>query len=246
MHDPIKPENQDEPDLETRLYPFIIGGLIHDSFGTLGALRAHIEGLGSAGDDPAAIDRKRTRLLRGTERLEKVLRLIQSLSRPYYKENTRDLVQPLESLFDMVHMLEEAHPHIDYRCEIDPVFAVGDILPLGVTTFLIGELLTNATRACAQLQEAHIDLTMRVLPDGREIEVVCSDSGPAMDEEVCVAVNEGRARPPDQPHRGGYGLYLMTQIVMRMGGDIKVEQRPETGKRIRLRMRPKEALDESI
>ncbi len=241
MRNPSENKREREVDLEGRLYPFIIGGLIHDSFGVLGALRANIERSENIDD---ANGRNTTRLIRSIERLEQVLRLIQSLSRPYYKADSRDLFPAMEGIFDIIKIYRETYPHIEYHGDVDPAYAVGGILPLGVTTFYVGELLANASHACADLESARIELTLSRSSDSQVLEFVCSDSGPGLAADLLDTINEGRARPPAHPNRGGYGFYLMTQIALRLAGGIHATNFPNTGKRITVRLHPQEALDE--
>ena len=228
-------------DPEAKLYPFVIGGLIHDVFGVLGALRGNLEALDEAVGGEGNSE-EIARSFRGAERLERVMRLVQSISRPYYKPDAPDLVKPVEAIVDSIKIHRTANPNVEYTHDIDPAVVDGGALPLGVTTFFVGELLSNASRACEGCGKATVTLSIRC--SGKETVIECVDSGGGFSDEQLSVVNEGRARPPAQPGRGGYGLYLMTQIALRLGGEVRASRTEPSGARVRITLRPEEALDE--
>jgi len=229
-----------------RIYPFVIGGLIHDSFSTLASLNASVEGIERklARDTAELVEKELDRLKRGSERLERVLRLIQTISQPFYKLVSHELVPTMEGIYDMVHICEEANPHVQYECEVDPAIVVGGVLPVGVATFLVGELLQNASRACEGMDNAHIALTLALSDNGKEITIECTDPGKGFSEDQLETINDGRASAPEKPGRGGYGLYLMTQIAFRLDGEISVVALEPSGSHVKLKLRPEEALNE--
>jgi len=201
------------------VYPYLVGGLVHDSLNTIGALRGHMEQFQRR--NPEAVDPALTKLLRraarSAEHLEKILRVVQLVAREYYKTDKAAAAGPVERFEEIVAGFREKHPAIAYECSMDPSCEDTE-LPFGAVTFLAGELLQNASNACAGTQDARVCLNVARSEDGELLSIECRDSGPGFPPPILEGILDGSIRAPRKPGAGGYGLYLMLQIVQRLEG----------------------------
>lgn len=217
------------------LYPFLVGGLIHDSLNTIGALNWYVELFQRREPlpDDSSVAKTLTRVKRSSEHLEKVMRLIQTLSREHYMAAPETLVRQTERAEEIVRNFGETHPDITCECHVEPA-ADRTGLPAGVATFLIEELLENATRGCASTPAPRIVLTLAIPSGSGTLSIECRDSGRGLPPDLIERIQTGQLKPPQRPGTGGYGLYLMHQIVQRLEGKILVSNLPPSGARFEI------------
>jgi CheY-like chemotaxis protein len=201
------------------LYPYVMGGLLHDALNSMVALQHHASKLREA-SSPSAVA-----LGSGLERVARVLQLMQQISRACYRP-TDDPGRP-EPVEAAVESFRRTHPEITY----DLVRAAPLELPPGVASFLVAELLENATRACGPRGSGRVALTIDA--DERTSSVVCEDDGVGFPAPV-LARQRGAMRPPPPGARRGYGLYLMTEVVQRLEGTISLSNLEGGGAHVRI------------
>ena len=199
-------------------YPFVVGGLVHDALNTLWPLLYRIAQVRSRELEqghPAPFSKtgEDVRLVPCLAHLDKLLRLIQYLSQEYYKKPTTSESSHTEKLSAIVDACRARHPEIRYEASLDPAFDQCG-LPLGVTTFVLGELLENASRACEGQADATITVT--ALRKGPEFLFACRDNGPGIEDELRALITAGALEPPSETGEGGYGLFLTQEIVRRL------------------------------
>jgi sensor histidine kinase regulating citrate/malate metabolism len=78
--------------------------------------------------------------------------------------------------------------------------------------------LENSKRVCLPCIKAEIRLVITCLNDDKMISIECTDSGPGFNRDILEMIHEGQLRPPSSPDKGGYGLYLIMEIVHRLTG----------------------------
>jgi len=194
------------------VYPYVVGGLLHDA---LNVLWTTLQDARDAEEEDTADG---VSLVPGLEHLERVLRLIQDLSRPYYTSGAAAATTQAESLADLVDGFQARNPSISYVASFSPDFdACG--LPQSVATFLVGELVTNATKACAGRDGARIEIS--TVHRESDYIIRCSDNGPGFDDEMRARIMAGGLIPPSEGETGGYGLYFITEIVHRLKGPFR-------------------------
>ncbi|MBN2449217.1 MAG: response regulator [Lentisphaeria bacterium] len=219
--------------LDRDIYPYVVGGLLHDSLNTLWTSKTNLETLQRRAQGvelPEAFLSRIERTRASLEHLEAVLRLVQALSREYYAP-TREPSEGIESrVRSLVEMQAKANPDILYKPSLDDLSGVE--LPLPIAAFIAGELLANATKACSSGSGATIRLRLRVSPRRDELVIRCSDSGPGFAEPLLARIREGSLRPKREASTGGYGLYLIHEIAARLGGGLRAANQPDGGAQV--------------
>jgi CheY-like chemotaxis protein len=202
------------------VYPFVVGGLLHDAFNVLFPLEAFV---GLVENDPGKAAQWAQRAAAGLERLKRVLRLIQEISQVYYVPGHR--VGAVESVEGIVAQFATANPDVAYELAPGP-----DVLPVpgGIQTFLVSELLQNATRACSAAHPRRIRLTIEKCADGTTV-IECADNGSGFAAETLARIHAGHLTPPERIGEGGYGLYLLNELLGRLGGTLIVKNGDDDG-----------------
>jgi len=199
--------------LQKDLYPYVVGGLIHDSLNTMLALRYTIRKV----ETSAKNELKSIRA--NIEHIDSVLRAIQSISRNYYQIAQDTTEGYLAKLNSIVQKFRNTHESINYKCHI-PKSIDFFRLPLGVLDFIVGELLENSSRICADRSNAEIILSLSINTEDKNLSIKCEDSGPGLPANVLDMIHSGQIKPPVDQAIGGYGLYLLNEIINRIGGTI--------------------------
>lgn len=213
------------------LFPFIIGGLLHNSMNALLGLDFAIR-LSSQGNVNAqGVLQKRTvpSLVPALEQLEVMLQLMQELTRGFYTQSKGAM--PSTQVATIVKTMVMANPKIRYDSEIDPVL---DQLPMpvGVSEFVVGELIKNATKACEGYAESSVSLKVMVDQSRDTISYECRNSGNSFSAEKLEEIRGQQLRPPEQRKTGGYGLYLIQELAMRLHGSLLVSNLAPSGARV--------------
>ena len=210
------------------LYPFIMGGLLHNALNTMMALRFHASRSSALEDDTTktlkAIDS-------GTEHLEILLKLMQKISRTFYARTESGL--PAKQLEQVVKIFADTNDNIRYHCHVDTAFDAFP-LPIGVGEFIIGELLKNATSACAEKDHAQVSLAVAVEQNGQVVSFECKDSGNGFTEDMLVRIRNRQLGPNVKDSRKGYGLYLINELASRLNGTLMVSNLESGGSRVQI------------
>ena len=168
------------------------------------------------------------------EHLARVLRLVQSLSREYYRPDVAEVMRPSERVRAIAARYQDAFPGIAYECDVTSEIDA-TILPVGAISYLVGEVLENASRACsASAHDSAVRLSVTRSAQDRTLSIECRDSGPGFPDEVLERIHAEQLAPPEEPGTGGYGLYLMMQIAKRLGGTILASNGDPPGARIQV------------
>jgi C4-dicarboxylate-specific signal transduction histidine kinase len=105
-------------------------------------------------------------------------------------------------------------------------------LPEALVLFLAGELLQNAVRACGSGTGHHVDLTVAAEPADDSVSFAVVDDGPGFPAEQLAAIHNGHVKPPAEGAKGGYGLYFMNEIALRLQGHLLASNRETGGARV--------------
>jgi CheY-like chemotaxis protein/two-component sensor histidine kinase len=217
------------------IYPFVVGGLLHDSLNTIWALKENVNLFSLRHEDNSnhEVLGLIRRLAIHIDHLEAVLRLIQSMSREYYRPEPSEPLQQSGRVEKIIMGFASLHREISYEYKLDPLLDDTQ-LPLGIIAFITGELLENATRASLQQGSAKVTFEILFHMGERTISIECRDTGPGFSKEILEKIQKGEVHPPRESGKKGYGLYLMKQIVDRLQGSILASNFQPSGARIQV------------
>ena len=210
---------------DREIYPYVVGGLLHDSLNTLWAATTGLESIERKGKQ-RGMDEDLVHKIKRSEanmrHLEAVLKLIQTISREYYapvREPSEDLATRANAL---VEHYKQTNPEVNYTLELAHDAGEAE-LPLPIVIFIVGELLQNATKACADGEESTVTVSLDGKTGLRELTVACRDSGPGFPVHLLERAEQGAFRPDRKNVTGGYGLYLINEIVTRLEGRLRLQ-----------------------
>lgn|GEM_PF-2422645 len=215
---------------ELALYPYIMGGLLHNALNTMMSLRYRASQLSEsatgAAADISAIDK-------GTEQLEQVLKLMQTISRKYYAAHESGLSE--NQIDAMVKTFAGLHPEVRCTFQADLPSTISS-LPAGVVEFILGELLKNAASACAGI--AHPEITLVISFDRKTniLSFECLDNGTGFSDEMLRQIHDQRLKPGRHQPGKGYGLYLIYELVSRLRGALLASNIAPKGSRVQVLM----------
>ena len=220
---------------DAHIYPYLVGGLLHDSLNTLWALQARagsLAELARKGNPPDPLLQK----ISGQfdvhlEHLDRVLKLLQAISRDYYAKGEREPHSPKEALDAQTDTLRHAYATVQFAATV-PGEIDGTQLPVGILVFVGGELMLNAARACEATGGGRVSMRFEVSTRDNTISLECLDTGPGFPAPLLEKLVEGQLRPPAKAGTGGYGLYLVREIVNRLHGTILFSNIPPHGARV--------------
>ena len=233
------------------IYPYIMGGLLHNALNIMGgmlhnALKA-IKMLDAITNDSFQLDKlarsRESAKMEGTLALkptmEKIVPAAQHLSillqtmlhithSFYTQEEHKSVYAQVDKA---ISSFVEANSEVTYHCKIDN--ALDQIsMPAGVSIFIAGELLKNATKACVNRSKAEIWLTIEVMGI-RELSFECQDTGVGFSEEMLGRIH-AHDLLPTKGNQIGHGLYLIEVLAHRLGGSLLVSNRESGGARIQV------------
>ncbi len=213
------------------LYPFLMGGLLHNAINTQVSLSGQIELIRRAGADAALDARARDRLQVQVSHLGAYLRLMQQVSQEFYSPG--GMACPAEQIEELCRRSAQESPEVEMRYSIDP--QLGEVaLPAGLISFVVGELLRNSVRACSNRKDAQISIGALVDRQGEVVRIECADNGPGLPASVARGVLTQELRAPRLPGGGGYGLFLIQELVSRLRGQLLAENTERGGALIRV------------
>jgi K+-sensing histidine kinase KdpD len=221
---------------DVHIYPYLVGGLLHDSLNTLLVLRTNTSKLKrefQGGVEKGVLSATCEQLQVQLEHLNRVLMLLQTVSRAYYVNNAEATQRPQEQVEAHLAVLRSTYSTIRLTASMAPAFN-DTHLPVGVLTFLTGEMLMNAARACAAAGAGDIALEVNVQESGRTLSLECRDSGPGFSLALLDQLLDGEIVAPRKLGTGGYGLYLMKEIVNRLKGKMLFSNLEPRGARVQI------------
>ena len=226
------PQLQEHSDLP--IYPFIIGGLLHNALNALMAITSFQEDLSRkmAGSEvDRSLKASLERAVPGTKHLTILLRTMQYITHSFYDKEEKQSVH--SQIFETISSFVQEHPEITYHSTVSNALDHVSI-PVGVCTFLAGELLKNSTKACATRPGAEIWLTIDVMERINVLSLECHDTGVGFSEDILTKIRAHELRPPKGKEVGGYGLYLIQELTYRLRGDLLVANQGTCGARIQV------------
>ncbi len=219
---PIEPKSEVAPRLPNSappahedLYPFLMGGLLHNALNTQMSLNGQLEVLQRSSPGAPINATARARLQAQVSHLGAYLRLMQEISRDFYAADEGS--GSTEQLDVLCEEISNQLPHVTWA------FSIGSVddrppLPAGLMAFVVSELLHNAGQACGHLGDPRVSLT--VANDGRQrlTQIECSDNGPGLPTGILSDIQQQRLRAPKTAGTGGYGLFLVQELTTRLNG----------------------------
>lgn len=147
---------------------------------------------------------------------------MQQLTRGFYAKDENYSVH--SQVKAAISSFVEGNPATTYHCTV-PTTLDHISMPAGVSTFIVGELLKNATKACSNRQNAEIWLTIEVMARMNMLSFECQDTGEGFTDDMLTKIHSHELRPAKDKQVGGYGLYLIQELAHRLGGDLLVSNR---------------------
>lgn len=220
-------------ELERRLYPYIMGGLLHNAMNTLGAMQWAVELLeGPSATRERGSEAQLVHLLGvSCARLVPVLRLMQRTTRAYYREERSQSL--VETLATMEKSFREQYPGIRFGLATGAGLDQSPV-PSGALAFMVEELAHNAARACAGVEAPSIQVRADYNPDRGEVEICCEDDGCGFPEAILRQIDAQQVMAPAGGATHGFGLYLISEIVLRLHGGLLAGNREPRGASVRL------------
>jgi signal transduction histidine kinase len=204
----------------------------HDLRTPLTAIRGHAAALSDGVVPPDDVPRSLAAIENEAARLEALVADLLDLARLDAHRFTLDLAevrpaQVLERAFDALEP-EALMRGVIFERGIDELPAV--VTDEGRVQRIVGNLLDNAIHWTPAGGTIRLDGTAR--PDGG-FEVVVSDTGPGVPAAERERIFEAfqSSESPDGRHGSGLGLAISRQLARALGGDVRMEPRPEGGSR---------------
>ena len=216
-----------ERDDETREF---LMKVTHDLRTPLTAIRGHAAALQDGVVPPDDVPRSLSAIENEAARLDALVADLLDLARLDAHRFTLDLaeVRPAEVLDRAFDALEpEALTRgVAFERGIEPLPTV--VTDEGRLQRIVGNLLDNAIHWTPQGGTIRLEGTAR--PDGG-FQVAVSDTGPGVAPEERERIFEAfhSSESPDGRHGSGLGLAISRQLARALGGDVRMEARPEGG-----------------
>ncbi|MGD0539798.1 MAG: sensor histidine kinase [Verrucomicrobiota bacterium] len=213
------------------LFPYLLGGLLHDVNNSLTALLLSAElGRSMSGAEIQELLRD-VQFHARLQHVAQVVGLMQNLARDYYAPGPRSNLSVAQRVAELAARLRTASPGLAVNCACDARVEDSN-LPEALVLFLAGELLQNAVRACEGGAGHRVDLTVAAEPEDNSVSFAVVDDGPGFPGEQLAAIRNGHVKPPAEGVKGGYGLYFVNEIALRLQGRLLASNREAGGARV--------------
>lgn len=210
--------------------------LRHDLKNDVGVISLNAELLQDEVDDPAALE-----LLGPIEckanSLKNLSQVARDIDTVLSEESALTIVDLATAVEEAADRLETSYPAATVTVDTPkeaPVW-IDQLYPS-----LLDNLLENAVEHNDQA-EPQIDITVE--QTGETVEVAVADNGPGLPEEERELLESEASTPKDAT--SGLGLWLVTWIVGRSGGNLSCEDNQPRGTIITISFHPEQALDHS-
>lgn len=213
------------------LFPYLLGGLLHDVNNTLTVLLLSSEAsrlLPDHEDGPILGSSQQEAHLR---HVANVVRLMQELARYYYLPRSGSVGGVADRLGAFVSGVRETGTAATVDCTCDPAVETCE-LPGALIPFVSGELVRNSLRACGAVENPRVSLTVTARADDDVVAISCRDNGPGFSSAQLDDIREGKLRPPSAGLKGGCGLYFVSEIASRLQGRVLVSNLETGGARV--------------
>ena len=218
----------------------LLANASHELRSPLARIRMALELMPSAGEPGALPARTRTELARNVAELDALVEEILLASRLEAREADLGSVEEVE----LLALLSEESARVGAAFEPDT--GAGEVLVRGVPRLLrraVRNLLENAVRygrsATATAAAQAEPVLVRLVPAGRDVEIVVGDRGPGVPPAQRERIFEPFYRLPGASEREGgvgLGLALVRQIAERHGGSVLCRDREGGGAEFVLRL----------
>ena len=233
--DPVSPA-EGNASTPRDLFPYIIGGLLHDAKNTMFAAREKLRRL-AAMCDKTSDDRLSEAARFVTEQvgsLDCVMDVIHQISRAYYADESHLVPEINERVSALVREFQERFPGVRVEAEIEAGFDESP-LPAGVSLFVVRELLQNAARACANHPDGSVRIGARIESESTAV-FDCTNSHGSFPAAKLDQIQRQAVRPEKGEMAGGRGLYFISEIARRLGGFLKAQNSDPAGAIIEIRL----------
>ncbi len=204
------------------IYPYLVGGLIHDLKNTVFALQMRTSLLRSIAEGDtqiSEIQKISSGLNMHLEHFNRVLTMLQGISRAYYADDIISVEKSVVVLSEYVTCLKERYQNVRFFVHMPPELE-NVKLPKGVISFIASELLANASKACFESGAGDVKIYANVLDNDSTLELVCVNTGTGFSHSMLEKLVHGEIRLPTKAGVGGYGLYLINEVVSRLQGRL--------------------------
>lgn len=211
----------------------------HDTRSLLSALELTAERLASsAGDDGSdLVSALRTNLR------ELHQSIVSARDRAYLELTSLDTLQPADvqdALLSAVRRVQQRRNGLDVN--IGPIQGATIFVRGGQSTLehILLNLLINAVEGDGRRGAKAAFIRVRLCENEPGLCLTIEDDGPGFPAFVTSGQGESPA-PSAKPESSGLGLWLVRRVVLRSGGDVRYENRPNGGASVTLRLLTKPA-----
>ena len=218
-------------DITTKnIYPYVVGGLMHDARNSIVAVQYRVNKIldeVTGGPGQRSLQGPISAIQCGIGHLQRTLELVQQLSRPYYSNDSAEEADPTEIIESILAEYRSLNPTIQFDLEFDEGTGELSRYTPGIVSFLVAELLENARKACSALDNAMIHLSIEATGTG--LIITCEDTGVGFHDEMIDRILSGSISPPTSPTAQGFGLYFIKEIVGRLDGEMLAKNNTDRG-----------------
>jgi two-component system sensor histidine kinase QseC len=192
----------------------------------LAVLRVHAQNLMEAGSEQ---NRRESleHLVAGADRTTRLVNQLLTMAR-LEPQATADAAVPIDLPATVRESLVQMTPWLLSK-GLEPVLDVSDnVGPVRIDPVAIDIALNNLVTNAANFSPANGTITVRLVKKGGHYELSVEDQGPGIDEAERERLFERfYSRGNDQG--AGLGLTIVRTIADRLGGQVRLENRPEGG-----------------
>lgn len=212
------------------LYPYIVGGLLHDIKNTLMATRERVTRAESSVGKQTGLEKTKSCLASlnvNTKILDDAVKVLHELSQEHYAGARLGSHSTCERLREVARLFENdsgSKIGIEVSEEINST-----LVPVGVMVFTTREMLRNSAKATRGQTDGWISVSVRKIED-KGVTISCSDNGPGFPEHVVEAAEDGGfGKSGNGRIAGGRGLYFINEVAKRLGGHLEIGNLESSG-----------------
>lgn len=209
--------------------PYVIGGLLHDARNTLVALRDKAGRLArySESSSKERLDKGITFVSEQISNLDRVIGTVHQIVHEQYDSAAHNSGYVSGRISDFIADLQGRWPNVAITVLIDPGFDMNR-LPVGVSLFIIRELLQNAAKAACKGNLPSIELEIIVAPN-KSVCIMCSNSHGSFPTDMISRIDRKDLRNSASGDMPGNGLFFISEIAKRLNGDLRAENQSPIG-----------------
>lgn len=204
-------------------------GIAHEIKNPLHGVMGFADLMTNAGDDTAKVQRYAGRIREGLVRVDAIVRALLAFAKPGSSE-----AEPLPFRDAVVQARSQAglpaeSEHFTLATTDDP--SADTLVSSGPVVRVLANLFRNAAEAAAP-ERVSLTVSVRRTADERALEVVVTDDGPGVPEDLAPRIFEPFVSSKTTGH--GLGLPLASRVLAYIGGSLRLANPGESGARFEM------------